>query len=160
MIKQITSSLTILIKLRIILQEDIQTLSKMLNKRSPESKSYKLIHSLLRLKESILAQIPENLKGIYSNPTTGQRKRLTSYNKEGLIDYNDETFISKTFYSVEKEQYSLVKDALQGKIFPDEVNKIMISVLSIYQKILAQLERNQKNKSYKCYKIGPNNTLY
>ena len=139
------ASASVITKINSILAEDIDVLSNMLASRTCESRSHKLIHSLIEAKRKIIAVLPEMRLEEGQIPTTGQKNSLTGYRSKELVDYGDEQLLNKIFLEIEEDQFDFVKNTARAEGLPSAIDSMLNEILGIYMSIIEQLGRAKKS---------------
>jgi hypothetical protein len=131
-------------KLKLLLEEDIITLSKLSLKESEESKLKQLIVSLIEAKKTILNLLPGPKLYPEPIPTTPTQMSVETINKTNITKIKDQYKLPKILLKIEMDQMAYIQKAATGVGLPEGFQKTMDQILGKYIQITHQLDRSIK----------------
>ncbi len=138
------NSTTVIPRLKIILEQDLETLAQL---EKQDNKFNKFIKSLMSAKRKMISMLPGNMNGMEQVPSTGTAVSLKKYNNDIETMNKDEVALTKIIYQTEISQFDFVKKA-QGEMgLPVGLQNILGDIANMYQSVIDQLKR-AKNTHY------------
>ncbi len=138
------NSTTVIPRLKIILEQDLEALAEL---KKQNNQFQKFVKSLMSAKRKMISILPGNMNGMEQVPTTGSVVSLKKYDDKIESMNKDEVALTKLIYQTELSQYDFVKKA-QGEMgLPVGLQNILGDIASMYQKIIDQLKRAKNTHS-------------
>lgn len=133
------TSASIFPRLRVMLQDDIDTLGMMISVRTNESKMYDLITSLQEVKRKLIDILPGESDYYEGGATTHTSSHTSGYVGANVTEVKDQYKMVSILLAMETDQMKLVRNALASEGLPDDLENKLKGIANIYSSIVEQL---------------------
>lgn len=135
------TSASIFPRLRIMLQDDLDTLSQMLSVRTTESKVFDLINSLREVKVKLIEMLPGESDYYEGGVTTHTSSHTSGYVGANVTEVKDQYKLVSILLAMETDQMKLVTNALASEGMPEDLETKLKDIVSMYSSVVDQLGR-------------------